>query len=463
MIFCRNLILFNKEASIISLNDAAATSLGGKKDSLIGTNALTLVSADVAEKRYTFLQETIDTKRPTHFEDERAGRFFRSTYYPIFDDKKNVKMVLLNAQDITQKKLEYEEILRIKKAIESSNDAIIVGDKNVKPLFSNPATIKLLGYQIEELRLLEFSDLFENQKKINNIFRKLIESGTWSGMLKVITRTQEIKHVLVHADTVRDDNNKTVGYIAIIRDISDEIKAQKERSIYLRKLANTEKLALLGQFAGSLAHQINNPLDVISSLLFSIKKSVQKNEDRKSISNLIGEVEQQFNYITNIMKNILNYAKPTPIIFKKTDIQELLRQAVNSLSQKFDVKERITLNLQESMLSIEADPIGLEIVLTNIIQNAIEAGDEKFEMTIISEIVNDEFVQLKFKDNGIGIKKTELKNVLEALYTTKRDTGGTGLGLAISKKIIEQHQGQIQIFSQYQKGTTVILKLPLNQ
>lgn len=225
-----------------------------------------------------------------------------------------------------------------------------------------------------------------------------------------------------------------------------------------KKLADSKRLSDLGGLAAIIAHELRNPLSVIRTATYNIKKKRQNPLIDKHLEN----IEKNLSESTQIINNLLFYSRIKLPGYKMTNIDELLNESIFSVKERYETKQiSITKDLGAIQnLSIKADPLQMKEVFTNILNNACDAimGSEG-KIEIWSEYEGKDFIKLYFKDNGSGINREDIKNIFEPFFSTK--PGGIGLGLTVCSQIVHLHSGQIEIESEKGKETTVITTLPI--
>lgn len=234
--------------------------------------------------------------------------------------------------------------------------------------------------------------------------------------------------------------------LSIGTDISDKKKEQEQL------LQKSEKLALLGQMAAGIAHEIRNPLTSIKGFVQLFKSSSQKEE-------YFDIVLSELDRINGIVGEFLVLAKPTADIFEKQDLTKLISEVIllsNTQSILNNVEIKVENNLHSPMIHCEKNQ--LKQVFLNIIKNAIEAMPDGGQLTIKVMKKTGNTISVQFIDQGVGISEDRIPSLGEPFYTTKEK--GTGLGLMICYKIIENHNGRLTIESKVGEGTKIEIELP---
>jgi signal transduction histidine kinase len=240
---------------------------------------------------------------------------------------------------------------------------------------------------------------------------------------------------------------------------SEDGKLNKEKSQFQAKLAEYEKYAALTQLALGAAHEINNPLlGILSHLELELKNA--RAEGRHEIEQCIEAARR----ISVTLRSLMNYARPSPLILSKLNLHRLVSETLAFLQHQPMLHGRILENCVPTDLPvIRVDANQLSQVLMNLLLNAAQATPEGGRITVFAERVEPaESVEIRIVDTGCGIPPDVLPHVFEPFFTTKRGKG-TGLGLSISQTYVRSHEGEIQIESAPNCGTTVTITLPLRQ
>uniref|UniRef100_A0A7C4TCG4 histidine kinase n=1 Tax=candidate division WOR-3 bacterium TaxID=2052148 RepID=A0A7C4TCG4_UNCW3 len=255
-------------------------------------------------------------------------------------------------------------------------------------------------------------------------------------------------------DEIEDLANAFQYMLDSIKKRDEELKKYAQQTI-----AEAERLAIIGQLAAGVAHEINNPLTGILLYCDLMLKNIP--DDHPYKKNLL-RINNEAQRCKTIVKGLLDFAREKKPEIKKSSINELIESTLNLLkTQAIFLNINTKIELDRNLPQIEIDPGQIQQVLINIIMNSVEAMEGKGDLRIKSELSEDKkFVCISISDTGPGIKPEYHKKIFEPFFTTKEASHGVGLGLSISKRIVEDHNGKIEVESEPNKGAKFIVKLP---
>ncbi len=229
----------------------------------------------------------------------------------------------------------------------------------------------------------------------------------------------------------------------------------KELQETQEQLVRKERLAVLGQMAGGVGHELRNPLGAISNAAYFLRLVLEA--PRPDVRETLNILEIEVAKSERIISSLLNFASPKSPILLKVNVNEIIQEALSSTKIPDNVS--VTSQLCEAQQVIRVDPVQLCQVFTNLILNAIQAMPQGGQLAIRCEVSDTGYVIVSLADTGIGISKDDLARIFEPLFTTKAK--GIGLGLAVSKTFVEAHDGMIEVESEMGEGSTFKVRLPL--
>ncbi len=434
-------------------------------------------------------------KAATGYEKGHSGFGIRAVA-PIFEGTK-LSGLLMTGISFSKKFVEQTKLLTgMDNGIYKDDKKIIAAYKGAEIL--NAAAIE----RLKENRTVFFNDVILNGEKHYFILKPMFLSGNYWGCLSMalsqktenifLTNSrnlliffvisgiviasviyfflakdiyESLKLILDPLENINIDNfkprinlkkNDEFGMIAeSLNRILDKIEIYNAKIKTLQdNMIKTAKLAAAGQITAGISHEIRNPLSSIKMMAQTIRNRYLKSKDSNEIDIILKQVDR----INNVVKELLEFAKPTPIKFEKKDINEIIKSALELFSynighQNIEVKLRLR-NIPEVSVDLEK----IKLTLTNLILNSIQSMPYSGRLTIFTKKYKGNSVLISVKDSGSGISKENLSNIFEPFFTTKKE--GTGLGLAISKIIIERHNGEI-IARSKNRGANFIIFLPI--
>jgi len=273
----------------------------------------------------------------------------------------------------------------------------------------------------------------------------------------------QVKRALEYYDLVQEKqalNKELSKKNEELKEINENLEEMVEERT--KQLLQSEKMATLGQMAGQIGHEIGNILAILKGKmqLIEIKK-----RDSKYIEEALEIFSQQHDRLEMHKNNLLTLGKPKPVEFKNVNLREILENTIDNLFDAGILKYyTIQKKYQEDLPSIYGDTSQIEQVFTNLFVNSHHAMYNNGTLSVVIKTPNDKkFLEVYIKDTGKGIPEENLEKIFEPFFTTKPEGEGTGLGLLAVKKIVEKHKGYINVESQVNIGTTMIIGLPISK
>jgi signal transduction histidine kinase len=238
------------------------------------------------------------------------------------------------------------------------------------------------------------------------------------------------------------------------RDAFRELKTAQDH------LLHTEKLAAVGELSAKIAHEVNNPLSIISNYLMLIQKRAGESTD---VDEYLSIVTQEVSRIARIVRQLLDFNRPHKVTRKPLDVIAVIEDVLNLLEyQLANQKINITRQYDENLPRIVGVAEQLKQVFLNIILNARDFMPEGGDLTVTAELL-DEQIRLAVVDTGPGIPEEVLPHIFEPFFTTKGDEAGTGLGLSVCYGIIKDHGGKIVAQNKIDGGSQFVVYLPVEE
>ena len=256
------------------------------------------------------------------------------------------------------------------------------------------------------------------------------------------------KIIGVGITTLYGIDEKPTGFIGIFQDLTQMKRLEAE-------MKQKEKMATIGELSSNIAHEIRNPLASLKSSVEMLKEdTMQKDYKMKLMDIALTEMER----LDRIIKDFLTYSRPTHPEFKKFDIHGLLDDIIELLKNIEQNKGHVNIKkTYHGIIEASVDPQKMRQVFWNLGLNAIESMPGGGDLIISTENMEDH-MSITFKNSGAGIHEEDIEKIFFPFFTTKEH--GTGLGLAIAYRIIEEHNGKIQVESNTDGWTTFNILLP---
>jgi two-component system, NtrC family, sensor kinase len=258
--------------------------------------------------------------------------------------------------------------------------------------------------------------------------------------------------------SVRDRPDSQSGEVVARKADAGDVVAQ---SGFKPSMRHNERLASIGLLAAGIAHEINNPVGsalLAAETALAIKDSPGTGAHLTAcLQNIIASMDR----CGRIVRTLMRYSRDEPLERQACNINDVAEQALDLVRPYAEChKTELVLELDRSMPLAPMNPLEIELVLVNLLRNAVEAGNDGVVVSIRTRRTPDG-VRVAVSDIGRGMNEEQLAHVFDPLYTTRRQVGGSGLGMSIAYGIIQEHSGHMEVQSQLGKGTTVTIDLPL--
>ena len=369
--------------------------------------------------------------------------------------------------------------LRYRNLFEASQDALFLVNLNGEYLDANPAATTMVGYSLAELQQMTVDDLqIQNETRPPGVLSRMwAEAGMRETFLRHKNGRTIPVDLLISPVREGDVQKYTLG---ITRDITTRKKAQEalkeyserleemveERTQELRdaqeQLVRREKLAVLGQLAGGVGHELRNPLGVISNAVFYLKMVKPDADD--TTKEYLHMISAEVHNADRIISDLLDFARIRPADRERIAVSQLVARGVEKHPPPEGVQ--VTTDIAADLPPAYVDPHQIELVLGNLMTNACQAMPQGGRLIINAGRGDPRGrpaggrpeVSISITDTGCGISPENSKHLFEPLFTTK--ARGIGLGLAISKNLVEANGGRIEVESEEGVGSTFTVWLP---
>ncbi len=347
---------------------------------------------------------------------------------------------------------------RLATTLASIGDCVVTTDPNGRVTFMNAVAEDATGWTSTEAAGRPLEEVFrivneKTRQPVADPVRKVIETGRIVGLANhtvLVRRDGTEIPIDDSAAPIRDFQGKIAGVVLVFRDVTHERQSQAA-------LIRAEKLASVGRIAGSIAHEINNPLAAISNLLYLIENA----PDLTTVRTHAQTAQRELNRVSHVTKHTLSFARRSETR-KAVELSSLVDEVLGLYSNKLDGSAIEVVKRYRGPAVANSSTNEARQVIANVIANALDASSNggKLHLRIATSTWDSRpRVRLTVADTANGIPKEHLPKIFEPFFSTKDETG-TGLGLWATKEIMDSHDGCVHVRSRVGSGTVVIVCWP---
>jgi len=459
-------VALNRQGKVTLINRKGCDILGYSENEIIGKNWFdNFLPSRIGRKLKPVMnkmmeggiqpREFIENPILTRNNEERLIAWHNTL---LRDEQDVIIGYLASGEDISERKLAQaalaESEARFRALFETSPDGVIIVQKGIL-LYANPAFRQIFG-------------ITDMKQCIGHPIDRIIAPDDRERILAISAAREvgEMAPTTYEFTAIREDGIEIpvevtaarfgfefggeTATMAMIRDISERKEVQK-------RLLQNERLAVIGQLAAGVAHEINTPLSNISLMADNM---LEESND-PVVQDFATKTIQQVTFAAHIVRDLLQFARPVEREHRLVNLHQIIELALEQIA----VPDWVTIerDLVTTHPHIAGDRYQLQEVLTNILMNGIDAMREAGSGTLtVTTSLEDRSLRLSILDTGTGIPPEILERIYEPFYTTKPTGQGTGLGMALVQRFVQAHNGTVDITSQPGKGTTVMIKLPVD-
>jgi two-component system, NtrC family, sensor kinase len=414
----------------------------------------------VAEKTGSSVMRRHTTRTGKRLYEDRV-------FSPILDDDGNVAYVMESVRDVTrQKNLELalkETEAFVEKVILGSPIAIVAADRYGHILLMNPAAEELFGYANPFAVRHITADQLYPPGTASSIMRQLKEGNGKLPSVEttIINSNGERIPVELNASIIYEDDEE-VATVGIYTDLREKLAVESKLKETRAQLAQSEKMASLGQLAAGVAHEINNPLTgILFYATLKLENLVADDPERPDVEAVVEDVKR----CKEIVQNLLAYSRQSSPMRDIIQLNAIVNQSLTLIRDpKMFRNVRVERELSEEMMLVHVDKNQISQVIINLVINAVSAMDGTGVLTL--HTYRDKTagkVYLEVIDTGCGIAPESLSKIFDPFYTTKGPGEGTGLGLSTAYGLVKENKGEIRVKQTSSQGTTFLLEFELYQ
>ena len=364
------------------------------------------------------------------------------------------------ARFIAEESRRTAELRRLSTAIEQSPEVIMITDIKGNIQYVNPIFETTSGYTRDEAigqnpRILKSGR--QGHAFYKNLWKTIASGNIWKGRLVNRRKDGRLYTEERTIAPVKDASGKVSNYVAVGRDISQELLREEE-------YRQSQKMDAIGQLAGGVAHDFNNILQGIQGFAELLEISLEKGSVNHAN---ICEIRKASHRAAELTQQLLSFSRKKPYNAEELDLNAVLQGTEPLLQILLGGNHVLVLELDDDLPKVMADQGHLTQIIMNLSVNARDAMEEGGRLTIatssqylseddtehIPEAIPGSYAVMSFTDTGCGISKEKQLHIFEPFYTTKEVGKGTGLGLSVVYGMVKQHSGWINIYSEIDKGT----------
>lgn len=459
----------DRELRFLGCNKAFAVDRGCADASELvgGPDPEASLEADAAERE---VMETgrvrLNREEPRIRPDGRVAWLITSTV-PMYDQRGQITGVLGTYEDITERKRAEDEYMRLVAAVGQAAEAVVISNTGWIVEYVNPALEQMSGYDKSEIigRPLSALECSRNDRAVYVEIEKTLTLGrVWSGRLTNMKRDGSHYEVELTACPVRNNSGEVISYLGIYRDITRQVKLEKE-------LQQAQKMEAIGTLAGGIAHDFNNILAAIVGYAEIARFRTEKDDP---VRGYLDQVLNAGRRAADLVKQILTFSRRTEQVRQALNIDSVIEDALKllrpSLPTTIKISQEITLGPDKGV--IFADPTEIHQVFMNLCTNAghammasggvlsVRLTDLTVDGSFLQDLEPGPYVCLSVGDTGHGMKQAVIERIFDPFFTTKKVGEGTGLGLSVVQGIVKAYGGAITVQSEPGRGSTFNVFLP---
>jgi len=370
--------------------------------------------------------------------------FIISAFHEVTKQLKENEKELERLKQLAEQRAENVESYN-ENILQCVTSGVMTFDSNCKVTTINRAAEEILAMERELVLGKSCRELFgdsEITRAVHETFGKKVPSAR---MESTLVRPAGKLWLGFNTAILNDRHGSALGVILSFSDLTEVKRLQEQMEL-------RERLTALGEMSAGIAHELRNPMAVISGYLNLLSKKADP-----SVQTVIRDITAEINSMNRIIGDMLTFARPASLNRVNVNIREMIEGCLSSVLQATGADSRIKTSLKLDDITVLLDEVLMRQAITNLIQNAIDAMPENGSLEI--ETQQGKEMKVIVRDTGVGIPPQNLKKIFLPFYTTK--DSGVGLGLALVHKIVLSHEGRIDVNSTEGKGTEFTAIFPM--
>ncbi|WP_437875099.1 chemotaxis protein CheB [Sorangium sp. So ce513] len=419
--------------------------------------------------------EVLKSRSPSWLEETlNVGgklRYWLTSKFPLLDDRRNAQSVCTIALDITERVLQEQHLKVFKKVVSASNAGLAIlesHDGRYRVTFASNEFADKIGKGAPELHGLALDELLDivlsgaESPRVAELSEAARESPLASFTINLAEKAGGELWIELRTATISFGAEEPSYLILLIFDVTQRIQAQRIILSQQEELSRFSKLASLGEIAAGISHEINTPLNVITTKTDLLKRLADRGQlEKERLSRIAVEIDAMVENITNVISGLKSITRMESEERRPHDVQELIREAARVSGFRLQqAGVHLSFDLPQEDLVIDCYPVQIVQILINLLNNAVDAISALRERWIrIEARRSDGKVHVRVIDSGKGIDPALAEKIMTPFFTTKKEEHGTGLGLSLSRNIAQHHGGDLRLVMDH-RNTCFELELP---
>lgn len=392
---------------------------------------------------------------------------------------RKLEQKMLQLEQEAQARRKTEEILKqsemnYRSLFNSIRDAILVSDLERRIINCNQAFVDLFGYTLAEIagqHTLVAYEREEPYQRLGVILNSCMDDPALLHHISFKKKDGQVFPGEVNVFRLRNDEGVPVGFIGLIRDVTERVRFEEQQKLLESQLHQAQKMESIGRLAGGVAHDYNNMLSVI---LGYAQIALIKTKPGAPVHDHLQQIVDAAQRSAGMTRQLLGFARKQTVVPRVLDLNKTVEGMLKMLRRLIGEDVALTWRPAADLWPVLIDPSQVDQIVTNLCVNARDAVKGRGAIVIETGTAccdaafcvrhagatAGEYVTLSVRDNGCGIGPVLLEKIFEPFFTTKGSGQGTGLGLAVVYGIVQQNKGFVAVSSQPDQGATFTLHLP---
>ncbi len=458
----------NRQGQYVQVNPAAAELFNRHRGEVLGHTDREVLPRALADAMVAGDRHVVTKGQEMRFSlavEAESGPIHLSTVkYPVMDVEGKVRAVCGITEDVTAQKAAEAELTRTREYLQSILDnsevAIITTDLEGKVVSFNRGAEESLGYAAGDVIGMPASRLYRDPDERVTLLRRVQQEGSVRDHQTAYLKADGTPvHVSLTLSQLRDPTGEMIGTVAVCKDIS-------HRRVLMNQIIQSERLAAVGRLAAGVAHEINNPLAVISEvtgyLTDVLEEDPEPEELMRELTTWLPKLTDQVRRGRSITYRMLSFARKSEAQVNVVEVNDALDEILPFLEKEASLAG-VALHREYApeLPRVQVEEMQLQEIFINLIKNAIQAMHERGAGNVwLSTSLRNGKVVTTIRDDGPGIAEEVRDRLFDPFVTTKAPGQGTGLGLSICYGIIKRYDGEIRVDSEQGEGATFEVVLP---